>query len=187
MENPSGAWRRDRYEKICKICYLRLQGNISEEEIATKVGFGSAEVMYEQLRHWGLPGWLVGSEPEDESAAPRKARASEGELIELPSAVGAAPLFKEVLKRLLADVGELPERLEYLKGGRFIVERDTSSDTFVGEVTTRLWRRDYSDEEWRRWCEERGEDPEAEYVDGTEYRGRPLSVRRSARRLRDPA
>ena len=47
---------------------------------------------------------MVGSELEDESAAPRKARASEGELIELPPAAGAAPLFKEVLKRLLADV-----------------------------------------------------------------------------------
>ena len=44
---------------------LRGVGTHSEEEIAEKlefkpkIGRTSAEVMYTQLQHWGLPDWLV--------------------------------------------------------------------------------------------------------------------------------
>jgi hypothetical protein len=49
-------------------------------------------------------------------------------------ASGAVPLFREVLEQLLADVDELPERIEHLKDRRFVVERDTQWDFIAGEL-----------------------------------------------------
>jgi hypothetical protein len=166
MDNPTGPEKRRAYQKIAMLAYLRSEGSYTEEQIAERLEFGSPEAMYIQLKNWQLPEWLVGGEETSTSRTPeRKARAGESEVIELPPAADAAPFFREVLERLLVDVDALHARMEYLKDKRFVVERDTSKDFFVEEITTRLWRSEYSDEEWRKWCEKRGEDPEAEFVD----------------------
>ncbi len=45
------------------LCELRYKGRLSEDEIAAKLDFGSAEAMRIQLKNWGLPDWLTGDAP----------------------------------------------------------------------------------------------------------------------------
>jgi hypothetical protein len=156
------------------LAFLRRKGGYTEEEIAHKLKFGNPEAMRIQLRNWELPGWLAGGEPasnhSQQGTLQRRARTGAGEAIELPPAADAVPLFREVLERLLSEVEELLSRKEYLKDGRFLVERDTQEDS--AKIFGRLWREDFTGEEWRKFMEERGEDPESEFVDVpmTDYR-----------------
>jgi len=167
MDNPTGPERRRALHVTAILAYLRREGGQTEEEIAEKLEFGSPEAMYRQLQNWGLPAWLVGgdSPKEDPGTKPkiaRRARKGGGEVVELPPAADAGPLFRKVLERLLGQVDRLPQRVEHLQDGRFIVERDTSGD--FGEVFGTLRREDYAEEEWRKFMEQRGEDPAANFV-----------------------
>src|SRR3712207_7586722 len=56
---------------------LRGDGNYSEEEIAKKAGFGSAEAMHTQLGNWGLSG-LLPKRVEGSSKRPKQKKPKTG-------------------------------------------------------------------------------------------------------------
>jgi hypothetical protein len=67
-------------------------------------------------------------------------------------------LITPVLNHLLLfEVGKLKRREERLEGGRFVVEREEWKYWWLG-------REDFSEEEWRRLCEEHGVDLEVDEV-----------------------
>jgi hypothetical protein len=108
------------------LCALRDQGQYSDEEIATKLGFDGVEAMQIQLKNWKLPDWLIGEEKSATSRASRKksgrerrARSS-GPVVALPPADSAAPLFREKLEALTIAVEDLKHRKEKLQGERFV-------------------------------------------------------------------
>jgi hypothetical protein len=65
MASVSAKTRQDRFYKTARLCLLRREGTISEDEIAEHLDFReslgaySARTMYEELESWGLPEWLV--------------------------------------------------------------------------------------------------------------------------------
>src|SRR5919202_2492855 len=71
IEALPGAVRREAYDRIGKLCVLRLERNdYSEDEIAERLRFGSAEAMHHQLKAWGLAGLLPTEEKEREDKLP---------------------------------------------------------------------------------------------------------------------
>jgi hypothetical protein len=64
MENLPGAGRAEAYEKLKKLCLLRQNTDLTEEQRAQEAGWGSAEAMNRQLKNWGLPGLVGEDDPE---------------------------------------------------------------------------------------------------------------------------
>jgi hypothetical protein len=116
--------QHEAFDKLIKLRYWRLNSDESEEYIAThRLGFESAEHMYQQLKRWEWPDWTVyppSLKREDERQ--RKARRGTGERVELPPAKEAIPLFEEVLDVLREAIDDLEHRKEYFQDGRFVVE-----------------------------------------------------------------
>jgi hypothetical protein len=110
--------------KVAMLCKLR-SSLVPEGEIASKLGFGSAEAMHVQLKNWGLPGLLRERTIEPERG--RRARTAREEAVELPSAYDAAALFHEALRKLGWAIGNLENRREYLQDERFLAQEDAGS------------------------------------------------------------
>src|SRR5215211_7323568 len=153
-------------ERYLQFYLLRRNDDYSEEQIASRLGFGSPQALYQQLRadkHPVCP--ICGALPVEEEhceppAAPkRQARKEGGEAVPLPPAENAIGLITQVLNGLLLfEVGKLKRRDERLKGGRFAVEREKWNYWFLD-------RDDFSEEEeWRRFCEKNRVDPEIDVV-----------------------
>jgi hypothetical protein len=152
-------------ERYLQVYLLRRKGNFSEEEIASKLEFGSPQALYQQLRadmHPVCP--ICGAFPvEEEHCKPpasekRKARNGGGKASPLPPAENAMGLIEGVLQRLLLwEVSKLKRREERLEGRRFFVEHEEWNYWMLS-------REDFSEEEWQRFCEEHGVDPEVEEV-----------------------
>ena len=104
MGSLSEHEKKQAFEKLQLLAFLRRDNNLSEEEIAHKLKFGSAEAMHIQLKNWDLPDWLAASGPanaEPSAAKPgRRARNARGEAVELPPAHEARMSFHEALKKL---------------------------------------------------------------------------------------
>jgi hypothetical protein len=168
MDNLSNLERQRALDVTAKLAYLRRESMYSEEEIAQKLGFGSLEAMRIQLRNWELPKWLMGGlEDETSGKAKRKAREGKGDIVELPPASNALPLFEEFLDKLRAEATWLSRRTEYLKDGRFVVGHEWVTGREVPRekigVMNRYEKKDFSsDEEWERFCREIGENPAAD-------------------------
>ncbi len=109
----------EAYRKIGQYCGYRLDGTLSEDDIAKKLGFLSDEVMHKQLRNWELPDWMMGAEEPKDEGRGRKARSS-GEDVELPLAVAAEQLFRDDVERLNRYLAELPFLQEHLQGELFM-------------------------------------------------------------------
>ena len=60
MSSLSGPQRKAALRKIVMLAYLRTTDDLSEEQIADKVGFGSPEAMDRQLKSWSLQELLWG-------------------------------------------------------------------------------------------------------------------------------
>jgi hypothetical protein len=152
----------------------RHRTELSHEEIARQLGFGSPKALYQRLRSDGYPVCaecgatpVTGEHcPQPRKRAPAK---GEGETVELPPASGAVELFERALERLGADITHLPRRREYLRGERFAVRKEwvTGFEVPRGKtsVMRRYWKKDMDSDAWRIFCEERGVDPEAEFFD----------------------
>jgi len=156
----------ERVDRYLKLYVLRRNDDYSEEKIASTLGFGSPQALYQQLRadkHPVCPicGALPVEEGHCEAPAPakRQARKGGGEAVPLPPAENAIGLITQVLNRLLLfEVGKLKRREERLEGGRFVVEREEWKYWWLS-------REDFSEEEkWRRFCEENRVDPEIQEV-----------------------
>jgi hypothetical protein len=162
IENLPRPTQREVYENLGRLCTLRARrGHYSEEEVARKAGFGSAEAMHRQLKVWGLPGLLPpGSTSPDEDHT-RRARRGGGQSQELPPAAGARRLFEHALLTLVGslvlhlmdNIDELERRGDYLQDERF-VGRDTYHDPI-------LWLRDrMPDAQWKEICARFGKNPD---------------------------
>ena len=130
----------------------QAQGIELRQDIVEDLGFGSAEAMRIQLGNWDVPDWVTQGEPQAEkpkspkpAPAVRKARSS-GPVVELPSAVEAAPLFREKLEALMRGNEELQHRKEKLQGGRFF-QSSVHTDPIL------FSRKDFSDERWEYFRE----------------------------------
>ena len=154
-------------QKVREIRALRKKG-LSEDEIAKKLNFTSglvtnARVMHGQLQRWGFPEWLV--YPEGYEASRQREETSEGkgkrwpqtfgQAEELPRPEQAEHIFRRDLKYLSFCVHLLPDLELQLQADpqRWMAYWRTENDWESYE------RDDYSEEQWRRLCEEAGEDP----------------------------
>jgi hypothetical protein len=176
MRSLSKPERYEAFSKIGMLCVLRRDSDSSEETIAEKLNFGSAESMYTQLKNWGLPGWLVYGEAQQSMSdeAPvqerkRKPRAKRvGGAVPLPPAEEASALFKYDVELLRKEIEKLTGREEFLQNGRFT---GTRPETFPKYI----WRREdfitgegeeKGKEMWEKLCKEYGKDPADEQIEG---------------------
>jgi hypothetical protein len=136
MRSLPGPERKDALLKVGILCRLLYEGVLSEDEIAGKLGFRSAEVLHIQMRNWKLPDWIVepksSSEKAEQAGMPknegnkRKAQSSRkadelpGKAEELPAASRALPLFAKDLERLNNYMKQLPNLVEKLVERRFV-------------------------------------------------------------------
>jgi hypothetical protein len=145
---------------------------LSDEEIARQLGFGSPKALYQRLISDGYPVCAeCGATPVkgEHCPQPRKRAAAKGEggTVELPHASGAVELLERALERFRADITHLPRRREYLQDERFAVREEWTTGFEVPRGKTPVMRRYTKEgtdpESWRRFCEERGEDPEQDF------------------------
>ena len=136
---------------------MREQGS-SDEEIARRLRFKSAEEMRARLHGWELPDWLVGEKTNSDKkrvhqkSTPRRLR-SFGPPKELPPAGNATELFKERLEALL-ESAELLKQIDEGLYGRYFGHANV-------ETAPVFWPRErYSKNEWDKLCEQYGLDPE---------------------------
>jgi hypothetical protein len=151
MSDLSAA-ERDRAVRCITLAYLlRDKENKSDDQVAEKLGFGSAEAMIHQFRNWRFPDWLVSSKPPEPDRPKRQPRKS-GTPRELPPARAAMALFQEHIEVLGRAVEALPKLVEGLQGGQFV-------GTFVERIPMGPSRDEVSEEEWEWLCEVLGPDP----------------------------
>src|SRR5215204_1724425 len=99
MSDLSAA-EQERAGRCIALTYLlRYWEGKSDDQIAEKLGFGSAEAMLHQFRNWGFPDWLVSSKPPEPDRPKRQPRKS-GTPQELPPAHAAMALFQERIEVL---------------------------------------------------------------------------------------
>jgi hypothetical protein len=128
MENLPGAGRAEAYKKLEKLCFLRQNSNLTEEQRAQEAGWGSAKAMNIQLKNCGLPG-LVGEEDPARGGESKKRKAQKsGQEEKLPYASEAQDLFYNDLARLFLFVEQLPLLDEYFEAGRFTSISSFSND-----------------------------------------------------------
>jgi hypothetical protein len=156
MESLTGPQRNDALLKIGLLCELRRR-NLPEEEIATKLKFGSIEAMHTQLGNWGLSG-LLPKRADDPSQQPRQRKAKAGTQdagVELPRPAAAAALFEEAVDALHRIIEDLEGYRLIRKDGRFI-------NTWVdNESSTYFPRSSFTPETWKELCETHGQDVNA--------------------------
>jgi hypothetical protein len=170
MVRLSKSQQDEALRRVNEIHDLRKK-RLSEEEIAKKLNFTSglftsAEAMYKQLERWGFQDWLV--YPEGYEASRKRKEASEGKGERWPQTFGQAEeilrpeqaehIFRRDLKYLSLSVHLLPDlELQFQANPqRWMAYRRIENDRESYE------RDDYSEEQWRRLCEEAGEDPAIE-------------------------
>lgn len=174
---------------LAKLCVWRIQGELSEDQIADRLGFEAeltntpAQSMYTRLKNVGLPDWLVypgvspqadeqrhaaGGEGTGRAAeeSRRKARAT-GEAIQLPAAEGAANLLLRQLrpKLLPGEFPGWPESLEEDIDELHRLKEWLRGERFVSilydEHQQEIYHKEeLPDEAWRLLCEVEGQDPE---------------------------
>src|SRR5215208_3831528 len=71
----SGPERRQALETFGILAVLRLDRSCSEDEVAQKLGFGSVEARRIQLKHSGVPEWMLDEAPANERSAVGEDRA----------------------------------------------------------------------------------------------------------------
>src|SRR5215218_4198878 len=167
MVRLSKSQQEEALQRVNEIHDLRNEG-IAEDEIAKRLNFTSglfisAEGMYEQLQLWELPDWLV--YPQGYEASRKRKQTSEGKGERWPQTFGQAEqlprperaehIFRRDLKYLPLCVHLLSDlELQFQANPqRWMAYRRTENDWESYE------RDDHSEEQWRRLCEEAGEDP----------------------------
>ena len=163
MGNLSGPEQQRALETVTWWCLHRFKGLALDDERLSKLGFVSVDAMRTQLKNWELPEWLV------EEYKARNPGAGTGQHRELPPPVRAVGLFQErleALQVLLRDAEDLEHRQESYQDGRF-----PGADVYEGTLIFSRYRRDnegrrleiYSEQQWRKLCEQYGQDPEEEH------------------------
>jgi len=151
MSNLSAAEEERAVRELTLTYHQRVYKNQSDDQIAEKLGYGSAEAMIHQFKRWGFPDWLVSSAPPKPDRPKRQPRKS-GTPQELPPARAAMALFQERIEVLGRAVEALPKLVEGFQSGRFV-------GTFVERIPMGPSRDEVSEEEWEWLCEVLGPDP----------------------------
>jgi len=164
MDRLSGEDKEKALLKVARLCFVRAQGAYSEDEIAQQLDFVDEtgaplrEAMYERLESWGLPGWIVYPDGGGEQIGKKKERNAQGvgrDKGELPPAEQAESLFRKDLERLRWYVDWLEDMRERYQEEP---ERWVSYWWHEDDWDT-YYRSSFSEEEWRRLCEEANADP----------------------------
>jgi hypothetical protein len=150
MSDLSAAERERAVRFITLAYYLRENEGKSDDQVAEKLGFGSAEAMIRQFRNWDFPDWLVHSKPPGPDRPKRQPRKL-GTPRELPPSRAAMELFRERIEVLGRAVEYLPKLVEGYQGGRFV-------GTFVERIPLGPSRDEVSEEEWEWLCKVLGPD-----------------------------
>jgi hypothetical protein len=148
---------QDRAVREVVVAHLKREENISDDQIAEQLDYGSAETMHHQFRRWGFPDWLVSREPPELDQPKRRPRKPLGMQRELPPADAAVALFQERIEALRRAVEELPSLMEAAQGGRFV-------STSIAHMPAWYRRNDYSEEEWRNLCQTQGQNPDEDMI-----------------------
>jgi hypothetical protein len=163
IEGFSGPTRKEAYQKVAMLCFLRGEGDSSEDKIAEKAGFGSADAMHHQLKVWGLTGLLLPEEEKQtlnvkapEADRERKARQGGGEAEDLPPAADASDLFNAAIERLKTDLHYTNHLHEVLQDGRFEATYNFQEELVL---SSEYVRDEVSPEIWEQLCAEQGKDP----------------------------
>jgi len=162
----------DKALRFAGFCVRRFKTGLTDQQIATEMGFRTAEMLYRQLGVDGSPvcGVCGRLYPEpghfEEHKGKRKKRqpgVGGGRRVRLPDASRARGLFRLALKSLDefiafvdAEEGWLEGNVEgegRFKGKRFITH---SVDRDASEIAR---REDFAEDEWRALCEQHGDDP----------------------------
>ena len=148
-----------------KLAYFRRQG-LSEEEIADECGFASPQTLYQQLKNWEYPDWLIEAErTEDgnqlsgrsgERNKTRKARSGYGEGHELPDVANAVPVFEKDIELLRVALIGLHGLKEEFHRGRFL------SYSWIEDDSEHYHKSMFSEQQWIALCKKWGVDPSAE-------------------------
>ena len=101
------------------MCVQQLREVEPDEQDAINAGFGSVEVMRNELANWGAPDWVTQKAP-NHAPCEKKARGS-GSATDLPPASNATSIFQRTVKKLSDFVERLPLRKEHRQGRRFVV------------------------------------------------------------------
>jgi len=170
---------KDRKEKALKFltfCARRFSTELTEEQIASELGFRSPAVLYKQLELDGSPVCgacgLLYPEPDHRKEHKKKRKKRQpgvggGHRIKLPKASDARSLFRQAIESLdeyiaFVDVEEswLEGNLEDdgFKGKHFITY---SVDRDAVEFAR---REEFTEEQWKELCEQHGGDPARDQV-----------------------
>jgi hypothetical protein len=174
--NKATKGQEEKALRFITFCVRRLQTDLTEEQIAAKLGFRSPEVLYKQLELdrspvCGVCGRLY-PEPDHHKEHKQKRRTRQpgvggGRRVKLPDASNARNLFRRAIEDLdeylaFVDVEEswLEGNLEegQFKGKHFITH---SAVRDAREVAV---REEFTEEQWRELCEQHGADPASDQV-----------------------
>ncbi len=156
--------------RVGLLCAARMKGVASEEELAKDAGFPSVDAMRISLTNWGLSA-LLPHTAEEKKPKESKARQRAGGAEKLPSAAGAARLFKNALITYQGDLYFMDRLVEY-----FGEDKLYHAYLVYPPEDTEWPREAFSPEEWEKLCTERGLDPAS-----TEELTFHLDARRGAR------
>jgi hypothetical protein len=163
-----------KIRKYLKYCWA-LDTVVAVDKIANDLGYGSPQALYKSLIQNGFPVCEVcGATPvapdHCKRLAKRRAKsANDGEVVELPPAREAIPLFRQIIglpnrfldgslysyiseRGLHSYAEDLRDLEEELHGKRFVSNKVFRPENGVGFEGT-LRRNDYSEEEWQQICE----------------------------------
>jgi hypothetical protein len=164
MDKLSGEEKKEALLTVASLCVLRGEGAAEEDHIAQQLGFVDETgaplrgAMYERLADWKLPGWIVYPDGGGEQIGIKKERNVPGvgrDKGELPPAEQAESLFRKDLERLRWYVDWLEDMRERYQEEP---ERWVSYWWHEDDWDT-YYRSNFSEEGWRRLCEEADVDP----------------------------
>ena len=154
--------REQKAYRFVQFCIRRFQKELTEEQIAEDLGYGSAETLYKQLANDGSPicgvcGQLypeLGHGKEHKRQRTRKPKPGTGPLVKLPPATDAYELFREALKRLDSFIGLLHGSEEWIQDEKRFIQAHYDPNS-----RETIERDQLSQEEWEKICEQHNLDP----------------------------
>jgi hypothetical protein len=183
--------REEKARRFLRVYVLRSQTQSTEKQIANELGFESPGMLYKQLELDGSPvcgvcGLLYpGPDHPKEHKDKRKKRqpgVGGGHRIRLPNARAARYLFYQSLDSLNDFIAFVDSEESWLegnleegrfKGKHFITHR---VDHDAQEVAR---REEFTEEEWKELCEQRGGDPDSDHIVLSKGEASPSGVSRT--------
>lgn len=168
--------QEQKARRFVTFCVRRLHKNQADGQIATEMGFRSAEVLYKQLESDGSPVCgvcgLLYPEPDHREGHKSKRRKRQpdvgsGRRVRLPDTSSASKLFRTALEEFELYISLAEAEESWLEGnteqgkfkGKHFITHSVERDAL--EVAR---REEFTEEGWREICEEHGGDPDRDQV-----------------------